>query len=41
MTDVEAAVLQMCIALPVMFFVICGFILATKALVNLFPEKDA
>lgn len=40
MTDVEAATLQMIIALPVMFMVICGFIIATKALVAAFPEKE-
>ena len=40
MDPVEAAVLQMFIALPVMFLVIAGFIFATKALVNFFPYKE-
>lgn len=40
MSAVEAAILQMCIALPVMFLVIGGFIIITKTLVNTFPAGE-
>ncbi len=40
MSPVEAAIMQMFIALPVMFLVITGFIFATKALVKMFPADE-
>lgn len=40
MTDVEQALILMGIGLPVMFIVILLFILITKLLFKVFPDRD-
>jgi len=39
-STVQATITMMCIALPTMFFVIAGFMLATKALHKAFPATE-